>query len=258
MRRKLQLYTLLIVATIFTMSCNKEVSPSVATSIPTFEYNSVSLQNGQLTFNTRLSMKGEVLTIGSKTKRGFFWATHSLPTDLDNSLYDTTSGQGTYTLQTDKFEFSTTYYVRAFAENSVSRVYGEVIEVTSPNKEEILSTLIGTPYQGGLIAVLDENGHGTVVSITDLGKMDWVNAKQACDNLTLNGFNDWSLPNTDVLDALYTNRDLIGGFETSVNSYYWSSEEYDTENAISRAFFNNSQYIRSKNSSDYVRPVRSF
>jgi hypothetical protein len=243
-----------------TLGCKKDSPPSVVTSTPTFEFNTAVFVNGQLTFNTRLSMKGEVLSSGSNTKRGFVWAEHGQPTELDNSIYDSISGQGAFALLTEKFEFSKTYYVRAFAENSLGRVYGDAIEVTSPSIDDILFSMIGTPYQGGLIAHVDEYGHGIIVSTADIGRLDWVSAKQACDNLTLNGYSDWRLPDGVVLKTLYTQRDLIGGFETAINSYYWSSVEYDSDNAGGRAFFmnTNGMYIRNKNNSDYVRPIRPF
>jgi hypothetical protein len=58
-------------------------------------------------------------------------------------------------------------------------------------------------------------------------------AAKLCDNLELNGYNDWFLPSKDELHTLYMfyvqNETLIGGF---AEARYWSSSEIE-ENANS-------------------------
>ena len=77
---------------------------------------------------------------------------------------------------------------------------------------------------GGFI-VIEQNGHGLVAAITDLEKMDWNDAKTACDELVLNGYSDWHLPTKEELDLLYVNlrKFNIGGLGYGE---YWSSNEY--------------------------------
>lgn len=83
-------------------------------------------------------------------------------------------------------------------------------------------------------------------------------AARICDNLELNGYNDWYLPSKDELNKLYINRAAIGGF---TSSNYWSSSELSSSNAWLQSFGNGLQDGYSKNAPFYfirVRAVRSF
>src|SRR6187455_2507507 len=68
--------------------------------------------------------------------------------------------------------------------------------------------------QGGIV-VYEANGHGLIVATSDLGKQDWASAMKVCDELELNGYSDWRLPNREELNALYTNLKLknLGGLQ---------------------------------------------
>ncbi len=58
-------------------------------------------------------------------------------------------------------------------------------------------------------------------------------AAQYCDNLVSEGFDDWYLPAKDELNAVYENKDEIGGF---TYNFYWSSTEYDHRYAWYQSF----------------------
>jgi hypothetical protein len=105
--------------------------------------------------------------------------------------------------------------------------------------------------------VYEENGHGLVAAITDLGSMDWNSVKTACDELILNGYSDWRLPSKEELNALYVNLKQIrvGGF---ANYYYWSSTEDDNTSAWKQDFSNGEQNGNNKNNKFNVRAVRAF
>jgi hypothetical protein len=81
-------------------------------------------------------------------------------------------------------------------------------------------------------------------------------AAKICDDLFLNGYNDWYLPSRDELNKLYLNRVVVGGFASSV---YWSSSEFKNSNAWHQFFsdgFQNSNHINSIKLR--VRAIRAF
>jgi len=112
-------------------------------------------------------------------------------------------------------------------------------------------------FKHGGFVVYEENGHGLVAAITDLGSMDWNTAKTACDELILNGYSDWHLPSKEELNAFYVNLKQIGvgGFADYGG---WSSTESDDNNAWLQDFNDGIQFYASKYSKGDVRAVRAF
>jgi len=81
-------------------------------------------------------------------------------------------------------------------------------------------------------------------------------AAMVCENLVLNNYSDWYLPSKDELNILYTNRVAIGAIGSTV---YWSSTEYDLNNAWLQNFTNGSVGANNKASTGgKVRAIRSF
>ncbi len=116
-------------------------------------------------------------------------------------------------------------------------------------------------FKHGGFVVFEENGHGLVAAITDLGKMDWNSAKTACEELILNGYSDWHLPSKEELISVYVNLKQvgIGGFANNAGSNgYWSSTETSSSFAWFQWFSNDHLYESGKNSEFYVRAVRAF
>jgi len=113
-------------------------------------------------------------------------------------------------------------------------------------------------FKHGGFVVYEKDGHGLVAAITDLGEMNWSDAKTACYELILNGYSDWHLPSTEELNALYVNLKQrgVGGF---ASADYWSSSE-DRNNffALNQNFVNGFQNDTGKDGTDYVRAVRAF
>ncbi len=103
------------------------------------------------------------------------------------------------------------------------------------NLQELKKTVIGAAYNGGIVFYWnDKTGkHGLIASETDLGEFTWQQAKDTCANLTLNGYSDWRLPTDDELDALYANRNVVGGFALAI---YWTSTEVSDYKAFCHSF----------------------
>jgi hypothetical protein len=121
---------------------------------------------------------------------------------------------------------------------------------TEPVVQEVLE-------RGGIV-VYESNGHGLIVATADLGKHDWEAAIAACDELELNGFNDWRLPTKEELDTLYTVLKLQGkgAFE---DGSYWSSSEYNSYYAWRKNFKTGKVDRRgNKTKEQGVRAVRDY
>lgn len=119
---------------------------------------------------------------------------------------------------------------------------------------------IVSKFKHGGFVLYEENGHGLIAAIYDLGVLNWVDAKKVCDELILNGYNDWHLPEKDELNSLYTylKKVNIGGF---ANDWYWSSTEYEN-NVWTLNFGFSTKYgyysFDNKDRMNRVRAVRSF
>ena len=148
--------------------------------------------------------------------------------------------------------------------------------------------MIGDKSQGGIVAYIDNTGeHGIIAAPEDQSAgIRWINrtysiagtgtaigtgqdnttkivqiqgdgiyAAQLCDDLVLDGYNDWFLPSKDELKVLYENKNLIGGF---TSDYYWSSSEYN-KNYVWIQSFDDGYQTKSSNDELYrVRCVREF
>ena len=71
------------------------------------------------------------------------------------------------------------------------------------------------------------------------------------------GYTDWYLPSKDELNKLYLNRVAIGNFDTT-GGWYWSSSQWNANNAWVQAFYITFQGGAGINGAFSVRPVRSF
>lgn len=99
--------------------------------------NHVSVLPGVRTENvlgvdhSEINISGNVLTAGSSSviERGFCWNTKGNPSLMDQYKTASGSGLGMYSLIIDSLQPSTTYYVRAYARNANSVVYGEQYQV---------------------------------------------------------------------------------------------------------------------------------
>ena len=80
-------------------------------------------------------------------------------------------------------------------------------------------------------------------------------AAHDCANLVEGGYSDWYLPSKDELNKIYLNKTAIGGFSTN---FYWSSTEFSSNSGWVQDFSDGTPTNDEKNSSNNVRPIRSF
>ncbi len=121
---------------VFVTSCNNVTElPQVTTTNPVVSDTAV-IVGGDVTF-----------TGGDKnTARGVCWSTNPNPTTADNFMLDASNGEGVYSFDIlGQLMPNTEYYLKAFAENSIGKAYGN--EIT-------LKTSYGNPNN----AIINSNG----------------------------------------------------------------------------------------------------
>jgi hypothetical protein len=113
--------SLILITTILTLGCSKKDDQS--SSLP-----SVSIvQVTNITLNSATS-GGDITDNGGATitSKGVCWSTSSNP-DINDSRTNEGSGDGTFVSQLTSLESETTYFLRAYAENSSGISYSEEI-----------------------------------------------------------------------------------------------------------------------------------
>lgn len=261
-------------------------------NVQSFRTNSVSLP--VISTNTISSVTatnavggGSISSDGgaSISSYGVCWSSlTSSPITSDNKTIDG-SGIGSFTSSISGLSPNTTYYVRAYATNSVGTAYGSVRSFTTS------SIAIGQSYQGGIIFYVDGTGlHGLICATTNQSTgIRWYNgsyvttgatassvgygntntstivsyqgtgsyAARLCYDLSLNGYSDWYLPSRSELNLMYSNLKSygLGGF-SSVD--YWSSTEASSTSAYYQSFSTGTTTTATKSTTKYVRAVRSF
>ena len=79
------------------------------------------------------------------TQRGVCWGLNSMPTIADSTTNDGT-GAGTFTSNLTNLKSNTTYYVRAYATNSLGTGYGDEISFTTSKIERTESVTLSAGY----------------------------------------------------------------------------------------------------------------
>ncbi|NTW31812.1 MAG: DUF1566 domain-containing protein [Bacteroidetes bacterium] len=205
---------------------------------------------------------GNITNDGGATviARGVCWNTSTNPT-ITNSHTSDNTGIGSFTSSITGLTGGVTYYVKAYATNSVGTAYG--------NEINFIAIGIGDNYLGGKVAYILQSGdngysasitHGLIAASSDQGTaIAWSNITSPSVGSTAEGigagmantttivgqsgctsgaayickhpftgdggYTDWFLPSKFELVKLSENRVAIGGF---VDAYYWSSTEYSS------------------------------
>lgn len=117
--------------------CIKNSTPTVTTTKPTVIYSTSTTCGGNVSFNG-----GETLT-----EYGVCWSTSSSPTIAD-SKKSIGTGTGTFSGSITGLTPNTTYYVRAYAKNSIGTAYGEQVSFKTLATDPLTVTDIdGNVYQ---------------------------------------------------------------------------------------------------------------
>ncbi len=199
---------------------------------------------------------GNVYSTGGATvtARGICWSTNPNPT-ISNSKTSNGTGTGAFTGTLSGMNLNTTYYVRAYATNSVGTEYGNEVTITTNSVYAIGdfgpaggyifynkgSFSDGWQYleaaptnQASSKWGADANynfAEGTAVGtgksntqkIIDNDPLDNT-AADVCVNLTIGGYNDWFLPSRDELSWMNINLKQSGKVNFPMD-FYWSSSE---------------------------------
>lgn len=117
----------------------------------------------------------------------------------------------------------------------------------------------GQKAEGGIIYPTNKKS-GLVIAEKGLGLMNWDEGKKACEDLVLNGYDDWRLPSLYELGVVFYHFYLkgVGDFPTE---YYWSKSENKGIRQLAWCFdFKDGQEYNShsKSNTKYILPVRSY
>jgi hypothetical protein len=233
---------------------NEITFKTTATTLPTITTTTISGIS-----QTSASSGGNITFDGgsSITAKGICWSTTQNPTIVNSKTVDS-SGTGSFTSNLLNLNANTTYYVRAYATNSVGTSYGSQLTFTTTRFS------IGQNYGGGIIFYIDGTGQHGLIASTFEQRVLWAtniantnatdtaigtgktntskiisilgngnnNAASICASYRGGGYSDWFFPSRNEILELCSvvqksaNRDAIRNlFGINGNVTYWTSSE---------------------------------
>jgi hypothetical protein len=183
------------------------------TSKPVVVSNAIEKSYGQLHLSGTMTDNGGDTSI---LKYGICYNTTGNPTNADSVITSNIMFQGMFNTELPSMSRNTTYYYRVFVTTKTGTGYGNIVSYFNPKYK------IGDNAQGGIVFYVDSSGnHGLVAAPTDLLtncdtmwinydsdydnngnsysyygmlKPNSINLQYVCDNLVLNGYDDWRFP----------------------------------------------------------------
>ncbi|WP_396189162.1 putative Ig domain-containing protein [Flavobacterium sp.] len=135
-------------------------------SLPTVT-TSINISSSNILTPTSVSVTGNVSSEGGATvtTKGICYATHSLPTTGDTTINYTSGGLGSYSIGLTNLTPNTTYYARAYAQNTQGIAYGNQVQFTTPNVTPNISYNTSNNFTiGNAITPLQVTNTGSTVS----------------------------------------------------------------------------------------------
>lgn len=161
---------------------------------------------------------------------------------------------------------------------SDKRTLAEIEKITDYS---VIPRGVISPFKYGGFVIYEKDGKGFVLGISDIGdKKFWKEANDACNELVLNGYDDWRLPKPEEFRIIHERKFWWNVGNLKLNQYYWSNylenvkDSYTSKNraraktfylrtsgqldedlsdtAVQNSYYNQDIYKK------LVRPVRTF
>jgi len=228
-----------------------DIVPPFVTTIMVYDIKSFSAK-----------VKSKVISNGGENlyERGICWDTVANPDINDNKL-SSGNDTGVFVIEIDSLKPNTKYYVKSYAINSKGVSYGNELmfsTIDAPQYVVCNDTFFISIYNQTIQWYNDSYDSTGAVSKSDgTSNTDIIVQKQGngsyaaliCKKLSDYGYNDWFLPSEDELFCIYQNKDNISGI-SFIN--YWSSTEFDVNNAVTINFYTGNKENNTKNTANGV------
>ncbi len=254
-------------------SCNKARRYSVST------LNPIKTKATAIVFSG--TSQGD---LGDVAERGLCYHLMNVPVYGDNNILTSNNSGDNFTIETKSLTANTSYNVRAFLKLSDGTIiYGKAISVSTNGDYEIgdvgpaggviffinnfsdkkYSEAISTQGSSKIFGC-ENNYSGTSRFAGDASNNTLLLAQSCgdnsaagfCNNLTLNGHNDWCLPTIADLSNLFDYYDRQGVF--LYFDVFWSSTDEDAIRAMAFDFSSGSEFSDYKSQSHEIIAIRQF
>jgi uncharacterized protein (TIGR02145 family) len=196
---------LFVITTLFSCSSSNN---EIEATLPVL--NTLVISN--ITMNS--AMSGGNITFDGGTnviEKGIVWSTSQNPTIESNSKTSNGTGVGDYTSNLTGLNSGTTYYVRAYATNSVGTAYGNQLNLSTLTLTDDTSVLIGTQTWSKKNLDTSTYSDGTPIpQVTDSNTWNNLTTGAWCyyENNSTNGTIYGKLYNSYAVEGIYDNASL--------------------------------------------------